>query len=250
MSTDTPLLPSVALLRDNSLSDVVRHELERMILSGELEAGSRLNENAVAARLGVSRGPVREACRGLAELGLVQLIPNRGVFVKKMDRRDAEEVYDLRAGLTGLAGYLLAGRADEAQIAHLRGLLAQMDAVAAAGDFPAYYALNLAFHDYIAQATGNTRLLKAYRGLVNEFHLFRTHGLVQSGALTASNVEHRAMVDALERHDPQMAHETGFRHVANGKQRMLTALDQFAARGPLDTAAAGPLPLTDTAGEA
>ena len=246
MIPEAPPLPSIALLRDNSLGDVVRHELERMILSGELEAGSRLNENAVAARLGVSRGPVREACRALAELGLVQLVPNRGVFIKKMDRRDAEEVYDLRAGLTALAGYLLADVVTDEQIAHLRGLLARMDEAAAAGDFPSYYTLNLEFHDYIAQATGNGRLLKAYRGLVNEFHLFRTHGLVQSGALAASNREHLAMVDALARRDRQAAHEAAFRHVANGKQRMLSALAQLSARGASETTPGGaPRAVTD-----
>src|SRR6266446_1724794 len=98
---------TIALLQGHSLSGVVQHEIERAILSGELPAGTHLNENALATKLGVSRGPVREACRALAELGLVQLIPNRGVFIRHMNQADAQEVYDLRAGLIGLAGSLL-----------------------------------------------------------------------------------------------------------------------------------------------
>src|ERR1700755_2813973 len=101
-------LPTIAALREHSLTAVVQHEIERMILAGELEPGERLNEKAVADALKVSRGPVREACRALAELGFVQLIPNRGVFIKKLTKADAIEVYDLRAGLTGLAAQLLA----------------------------------------------------------------------------------------------------------------------------------------------
>src|SRR5437879_4475740 len=75
---------------------------------GAMPAGTLLNENALASKLSVSRGPIREACRALAELGFVHLIPNRGVFVQSLSKSDAMEVYDLRAGLTGLAGFLLA----------------------------------------------------------------------------------------------------------------------------------------------
>jgi len=103
-----PSMPTVAALRAHSLTAVVQHEIERMILSGELGPGEHLNEKAVADKLQVSRGPVREACRALAELGFVRLIPNRGVFITQLTKADAIEVYDLRAGLTGLAASLLA----------------------------------------------------------------------------------------------------------------------------------------------
>lgn len=56
---------------------MVQYEIERMILSGELPTGTRLNENALASKLLVSRGPIGEACRALAELAFVHLIPNR-----------------------------------------------------------------------------------------------------------------------------------------------------------------------------
>src|SRR5262245_49905152 len=176
-------IPTIAQMRDNSLSGVVRHEIEQMIMSGELPTGARVNENAIALRLGVSRGPVREACRALVELGLLDLIPNRGVFVRRLDRHDVEEVYDLRAGLTGLAGSLVSARISDAELARLRGLVTDMDQAAAAGDFPTFYPLNLEFHDVILQLTGNSRLIKSYRSLVKEFQLFRTHGLVQGDAL-------------------------------------------------------------------
>ena len=92
---------TVAELQSHTLTGVVQHEIEKMILRGELVPGQRLNEKLVADKLSVSRGPVREACRALAELGLVYLIPNRGVFIKRLTKSDAIEVYDLRAGLIG-----------------------------------------------------------------------------------------------------------------------------------------------------
>ncbi|MBI1776675.1 MAG: FCD domain-containing protein [Proteobacteria bacterium] len=219
-----------ALLKSHSLSGVVQQELERAILSGELAAGTRLNEKAVAAKLGVSRGPIREACRALAALGLVRLVPNRGVFIRQMNQDDAREVYDLRAGLTGLAASLFAARATEAAIGQLRRLLEEMRAAAEAGDFALYSELNLEFHDFIVRSAGNGRLTRSYRGLVKEFQLFRRHGLVESDALIASYREHCAILEAIARRDGQGAYQASFAHVVNGKERMLAALAAAGAK--------------------
>ncbi len=231
MSDLTVTIPTIAQMRENSLAGVVRHEIERLILSGELPTGTRVNENAIALRLGVSRGPVREACRALVELGLLDLIPNRGVFVRRMDRHDVEEVYDLRAGLTGLAGSLLAARITDAEIDRLSTLVQEMDRSAEAGEFLSFYPVNLEFHDVILQLTGNGRLIKSYRALVKEFQLFRTHGLVQSDALRESNQEHHAILAALEQRDSAAVYAASFRHVQHGKQRMFAAFDRLSQAG-------------------
>ncbi|MQA65713.1 MAG: FCD domain-containing protein [Alphaproteobacteria bacterium] len=239
--TDTPesaALSTIALLKANSLTQVIQREIERMILSGELAAGERLNENALAAKLSVSRGPIREASRALAELGFVHLIPNRGVFVKSLGRDDAMEVYDVRAGLTGLAGMLLAPVVTKAQLAALDGMLAEMRAASESTDFAGFYALNLHFHQFIIEATGNSRLVRIYQGLVKEFQLFRRHGLVQQDAMAASLDEHRDIVAALRQRDAQACYDASFQHVQNGKQRMLAALDSMAADGTPDSAVA------------
>ncbi|HVJ44076.1 MAG TPA: FCD domain-containing protein [Dongiaceae bacterium] len=228
MERDDKIMPTVAALREHSLTGVVQHEIEKMILSGELPPGERLNEKAVADKLSVSRGPVREACRALAELGFVQLIPNRGVFIKRLSKADAIEVYDLRAGLTGLAASLLAPFITAEHISNLQHFVAEMELAAESGDFAKFYPINIEFHDYIVRATGNGRLVKLYRGLVKEFHLFRTHGLVQRDALLESNREHRDILAALQAQDALRSYEVSQRHVSNGKQRMLTALSDLA----------------------
>ena len=175
---------------------------------------------------------MREACRALAELGFVELIAHRGVFVKKLSREDAIEVYDLRAGLTGLAAQLLAPMLTPAHLAQLQGFVDEMELAAEAADFARFYPLNLEFHDYIVRATGNARLMKLYRGLVKEFHLFRRHGLVQRGALLDSNREHRDIVAAIAARDSLRSYDVGARHVGNGKARMLRALDDLAKAAP------------------
>jgi DNA-binding GntR family transcriptional regulator len=211
------------ILKSQSLTSLLKAEIERMILDGSFGAGERINENALAARFGVSRGPVREACRALAELGFVELIPNRGVFIRRIDRREAEQLYDVRAGLTGLTARLLAKTITESQLATLDALLDRMDETALSLDD--YYPLNLQFHDCMVEFTSNERLIAAYRQLVKELHLFRARGLVQGGGLAVSNAEHRDIVAAMRARDAVGAFETAYRHVESGKARMLAALE-------------------------
>ena len=89
MADDHP----IALLQTNSLPALVQREIERMILAGDLAAGAQLREAEVAAMLGVSRGPVREAFRALEESGLVRLEKNRGVFVRQIGVEEADDIF-------------------------------------------------------------------------------------------------------------------------------------------------------------
>ncbi len=81
------------------------------------------------------------------------------------------------------------------------------------------------------RSTGNSRLIKLYRGFVKEFHLFRVHGMVQRGALLQSNDEHREIVNALKSRNASLSYETSFSHVSKGKERMLVALDGLVKSG-------------------
>jgi DNA-binding GntR family transcriptional regulator len=226
MTNEHEDLPAtVAEVRARTLVGVVQAELERQILAGRIAPGERLNEQAIADELSVSRGPVREACRGLAEIGLVTLIPNRGAFVKQLTRADAIDVYDLRAGLLGLSASLLAARMDPQVSGALDGYVADMEEAAHAEDAARFGKLNTAFHDCIVRSSGNARLTKLYRGLVKEFQLFRVHATVQPGSLVASNREHREIVLALKAGDAGLSYRISAGHVEHGKQRMLAALE-------------------------
>ena len=92
------IAPELALRirRTQSLTSLVRQELDRMIENGELQSGDRLNEIALANRLGVSRGPIREAFRGLEQSGLVEVVGDRGVFVRQVELKEVVEIYEVR----------------------------------------------------------------------------------------------------------------------------------------------------------
>src|SRR5260370_17268560 len=113
------------------------------IFKGELSVGQKLTEQEVALRLGVSRGPVREAFRALEDLGLVQIEQNRGAFVRKIDLDEAIEIHDVYSALEELASRTAARRLSGTQISDLTSLVESMDAAAEAEDLDRYYSLNL-----------------------------------------------------------------------------------------------------------
>src|ERR1700726_36160 len=151
----------------------VERAVAQWIFRGELTAGEKLTEQDVAERLGVSRGPVRDAFRALEDVGLLQIEQNRGAYVRKIDFEEAVEIHDIYSALEELAARRAARQLSGAQIEELKGLVKSMDDAAEADDLDRYYALNLSFHQGLVEASGNRRLLRIYGRLLNELHLFR-----------------------------------------------------------------------------
>jgi DNA-binding GntR family transcriptional regulator len=222
-------LQHLRILRTVSLTNVLEREIESLIVSGELPAGDRINEIQLARRFGTSRGPVREATRSLEAKGLVEVVRNRGVFIRRLSLEEAIEIYDLRSALFGLAGRLLAAQMSDQILDHLTHMLMTMDAAAAERDFDSYYPQNLAFHNFIVERAGNATLAREYRAMVKKLHLFRARSLVQGGGLAVSNREHREIVDALASGDVERAHAACWRHVERAKHRMLAAVEMEGA---------------------
>ncbi len=211
--------------RSRTLTTIVREEIANLIASGELPAGVRINESELAIRLGVSRGPVREACRSLEEAGLLDSVVNQGVFVREITLEDARELYEVRGALSGLIGRLAAERATDASLAELRALVAGMEGAAHAQDMSRYYTLNLEFHELLVKIAGNQTLADLYLSIVNRTHLFRRRGLVHQDSLNTSNQEHQQILQALERHDAPKAEALLADHVARGWTRLANSVE-------------------------
>lgn len=218
-------LDDLTVVKTVSLTNALEKQIERLIVEGELAPGERLNEIQLASRFGTSRGPLREATRSLEAKGFVEVIRNRGVFVRQLSIEEALEVYDVRAALFGLAGRLLAQKMNDELLAKLNRQLDAMEAAAAQSDFETYYPLNLEFHRTIVESAGNKTLLAEYLRFVKKMHLFRAKSLVQGGGLAVSNREHREMVNSLASGDVERAHATHWRHVERAKARLLAALE-------------------------
>lgn len=225
MTPDSSFLNDLSVVKNVSLTSVLEKEMERLILTGELEPGGRINEIHLSNRFGTSRGPIREAMRSLEAKGLVEVVRNRGVFVRRLSVEDAVEIYDVRAALFGQAGRLVAERMTDELLGQLSRLVDEMDVIAERGSFDEYYPVNLAFHHLIVNSAGNRTLAAEYQRFVNKLHLFRARALVQGGGLAVSNREHRAMLDALASGDGDRAQMTHWRHVALAKRRLIGAVD-------------------------
>lgn len=222
---------ALEIVRTRSLASLVAQEIEQLILTGALAAGERLNEQALATRLGVSRGPVREAVRGLERTGLVVGVRNQGSYVRQVSAEEALEIYDIRAAITGLACARLAGSATRAQLADLRTLVKRMDEARRGEDAPAYYAANLDFHAALLAHGGGPRARRLYEELGNELHLFRRRALVQPENMRQSNAEHAAILRAIAAGDAAAARAAGEAHIAGGKRRF-QATDTGTPREP------------------
>jgi DNA-binding GntR family transcriptional regulator len=206
-----------------SLSEQARAELERLILEGRLAPGERLSEVALAERLKISRGPLREALRLLERDGLVVLgEAYRGAHVRRLDAAEIAELYDTRALLQGFCCARVAERTTPAVVGELRAQVDSMDR--AIDDAEAFYRLNVAFHHALLDAAGHARTAALYRGLEKESHLGRRQTMQRAENRRASNREHVAIVEAIAAGDAAAARAAGEAHVLSGKRRWIAAL--------------------------
>ena len=220
-SASTPQ-STIALLQTSSLTSVVQQEIERLIVSGELTPGEKLTEAMLAERLGVSRGPIREAFRLLEEAGLVRQEKNRGVFVRDVPLDEAMEIYDLRAMMDAQVGRHLAVHITPAQLKETRAMVEAMEKAVKAEKADQYHLLNLQFHDRLVEFTGNRKLIAIYRKLIKELSLFRRLNLADSWLMPISASEHRQIVKAIASGDVDAA--------GKALARQFDAYEPFPAR--------------------
>jgi DNA-binding GntR family transcriptional regulator len=206
-------------------------ELRELIYKGEFKPGERLNEAALALRMGTSRGPIREAIKVLAGLGLVTAVPNRGVFVRQLSLREMLEIYELRALVFGFAADRACEHLTEERRRQMQALLDGMDAACEQEDGTLYYELNLQFHALILELSNNQRAHQAYDDYVKELHLVRRKYFNVPGNMRRSNLEHRAIYDAIVAGSRTRARSAAERHVQAGQVRLLANFDSSSPVG-------------------
>jgi len=209
------------LLQNKTLASVVKDEMLRMIKTGEIEMGAKLSEISFTSRLNVSRAAVREAFRGLEEAGLVRLEKNRGVFVRKFEKHEAIELFEFRAVLEEASARRLAALITDEQLAELEKLSKELEQLAPNNVLNEYYNLNILFHDNMVVLAGNSAMLETYRRLTDQMHLLRRQGYNKGNGLLQSCAEHRAILNALLRRDPDAVARASHDHVMNGMVRLL-----------------------------
>ncbi|MEV4256040.1 GntR family transcriptional regulator [Spirillospora sp. NPDC049652] len=201
-----------APLQRTGLVDQIREFIVDGISSGRWQPGERIVERRVAAELGVSQGPVREALRLLETLRLIETLPNRGARVRPFGERELAEIFPVRAGLERTAVELalprLAGHLDELQAQNAR--LAE---AATAGDLDVQIRESIHFHRLVVGFSGNQLLTSVWEGLGIE--VWTTLSLrLHRTEIYSKSAEHARIIEAFRQQDPaaaQMLHD----HVMN-----------------------------------
>ena len=213
----------LSAVRDLSLSKLVRDHLQAMILRGDLIAGQRINEPDVAAELGISRVPVREALRELESTGLVVSRKHAGVFVRQPDGAEITDLYAMRGLFDGFAGRCVASQVKAARVPvadELDASIKLMKAAAAKHEVQRYYSENLRFHWMIVEAAKNRVLTSSYRDVVQKLHVSRLKNLSQDLGMRVSIEEHVEIAGAIRRGNAVRSEALSAGHVSSAYARL------------------------------
>ncbi len=240
---DDPIVPT-------SLTDEIVVRLEKAILDGTYPPGTRLRQDELCERFGVSRTPVREALRDLQARNLLIAVPNRGATVRLPSERDARELYDVRAELEGYAAELAAGRDGAAVAARLSqthevvtrlvGELHRPGGRSSALEARLHRA-NSEFHATIYLASGNEQLVVTLRRLEYSFpteYLSVASGDDYEESQAVNLGEHLAITKALAKGDGPAARalvRDHLRHLGTMAVRFLSEQGFWAAAGSRPT---------------
>jgi DNA-binding GntR family transcriptional regulator len=182
--------PEESALVLKSLREQVYDHLRRLLNRGEIRPGHFLDLDALEARLGVSRTPLRDALLQLEAEGFVTILPRRGVQVRPLARDDIRHIYEIVGALEGAALLAAFPRLGPNEAASLRALNREMKAAVEAADFDRYYDRNVAFHDVFLDRCDNERLVRLVRTLKQRLYDWpRRRGFVKAWEL-ASVREH------------------------------------------------------------
>lgn len=206
-----------------NLSDEVADSLRESIRAGTLPPGARLVERELAARLGVSRIPVREAIQRLAEEGLVRKVAHRGTFVYSPSAAEIEQISSLRVVLERFVVERVIERWRAKYETQLRRIVRRMHAAAAERDMREVYELDYEFHRTLWEIAEHELLLEVISGLrarISRF-LYEANSALPDTELDHHIDSHGLLIDVLKEGDLAQAQEEMTRHVLGAKRRIV-----------------------------
>lgn len=213
-----PLFEKIEITDLRPIRDIVFERLRMAIIGGNLEKGERLVETFIAENRGVSRTPVREAFRQLEVEGLAENIPRRGTVVKGISKKDVIEIYEIREMLEGLEFRLASNNISELQIIQLKETISKMEKCIINDDMNEYCRLHEEFHSIVLYSCGNSRLIDQMKQIYEYLSRIRKSTLVMNKRTRKDMVEHKEIIDVLEKRDEVLAERTGRDHTRKCKE--------------------------------
>lgn len=192
-------MESSDVLRLKSLRELVYEHLRQAINSGDLEPGSFIDQKKLAAELGISRQPLRDALIQLELEGFVTVIPRRGVEVRRLTLDDIRHLYEVIGALESFVLTHATARVHERETREMSRLNEAMVEAIEAGDFDTYYDLNLAFHDVFLDSSDNQLLLQTIRICKQRLYDFPRERRFHREWELSSTREHAHIIDLVAR---------------------------------------------------
>jgi DNA-binding GntR family transcriptional regulator len=225
LSEFTPQEKSITLVEQ------VLVQIQTSIIKGELPAGSKINEQALAEKYGISRGPTREALQLLERQRLVVRVPHIGARVAALTVEELNDLYELRSTLEVMACQLAAKRITEEQLNNLWQLLESQEAALNDGDSYFQQEGDVDFHYQIIRASGNRHLQETLiGGLYHLLRMYRYQCTNNSRRPVRAIAEHRRIVEAIAQRDAELAGLLMRRHIEQGRQNTEQRLKQLQAQ--------------------
>lgn len=187
--------------------------LRDKILNEEYTKGQKLNEVTLAKALEISRTPIREALKQLELEGLVQSIPNKGVYVIGFSSRDIDDMFEIRLALEGLAIQLAIERMDDEHLKVIKEVYTTMEFYTQIDDAKKVSELNIQFHDSIYQATQSKYFAQLLKDINYYVSVTSRHSILRPQRLDTAIVEHKAILDAIIAKDRTLAKKMIKRHI-------------------------------------
>lgn len=221
---------SLSPAMNQGLRQIVYEKLKEAIVDGTIKPGSKLSEIELAERMAVSRTPVREAIRQLAQTGLVTLTPRRGAFVTMPTLKDASDLYELRTELEILAVANLCSLVHSSElIDDLHRFRDVFSAMTNNTSAEKYVNEDKAFHAMIYQAVTNRFLAMMLHNISDLIHLCRPFS-VENSPITVFTWGHLAIIDAILEGDLEKAKEETRKHIVVSKEGLLSFLKNRASK--------------------
>ncbi|HWC81561.1 MAG TPA: GntR family transcriptional regulator [Pseudonocardiaceae bacterium] len=225
-----------AIPERRSLAGQAVQLLRELVLTGEIAPGQRLNEVELAARMRISRGPLREAVRHLTSEGLLVYQAHHGTRVRLADAAELRALFELRAALECAAARLAAQRRTEAELARLREVSTSSRAERPDHRFP--YQLDLAFHRAMVDAAASPLVAEQVRLVQQQVILLRSRHIVDPVHTNASLDDHDRLIAAIEARDGDQAARVMAEHLTRVRDQMEEARGGAVGMGRTDLARA------------
>ena len=209
------------LKRDNSLSEKLYQRIYRQIVSGRLKAGQKLTESGMSESMGISRAPVREALKRLAEDRLVKLVPRSGCFVSKLDADQIEEIYEIRKRLECMALEYAFEKLNVDQIRDIRKQFAQCRKMSAADFVKKEIKLDAQLHNLISQSSGCPNLQELLSKLHARIQIVRIRQADYIDRAKDALSEHIKLLNAIISRNKKLAVKQLATHIDHTRKNMI-----------------------------